>query len=84
MRRLFGVEDSFRRSLSRTPAQTYGSFLGFAFPLGAPESCRGGRVPFGGIRVLPRILEQLRKFERHHGVAGFFVEIRELSQRILA
>ena len=59
-------------------------FLRLGLPIRAAKTFRGGEIPFGGIGILASRFEVASQFERNHGVACFLVQIRKLSDGVLA
>ena len=71
-----------RRSNFR--AESDRRFLRLGFPIRAAKAFRSGEVPFGGIGILASSFEIARQLKRNHGISGFFIQTRELSDGVLA
>ncbi len=65
-------------------AESDGRFLRFGFPIRSAKTIRGGQIPFSGFGILAGSFEIARQFKRNHGIAGFFIQIRELPDGVLA
>ena len=57
--------------------------LCFYFPIGPAKTLRGGKIPFGGFRILSRGFEIAGQLKGNHGVVRFLKQIGELPDRIL-
>src|SRR5215469_12774347 len=60
-------------------AQTCESLLGFLLPLGTPKSFVSSGKPANRLRRGSGFFMKLRKLECDHGVAGAFIERRQLA-----